>query len=85
MGGSKLIVMLLLIEKKGVIGGGLIIRDSVGKPFAARSFMKRGYLDSTTTKAMVVVQAASFCKETGVNNVIVEGNASTIITVLRET
>jgi hypothetical protein len=33
----------------------------------------------------VVVQVTRFCKETWVNNVIVEGDASTIITVLRET
>jgi hypothetical protein len=33
---------------------------------------------------MVVVQAALFCKEIGVNNVIVEGDASTIIKALQE-
>jgi ribonuclease HI len=71
--------------KNGVMGGGLIIRDSAEKPFAVRSFTKRGCLDSTTAEAMVVVQAAHFCKEMGVNNVIVEGDASTIITALRET
>jgi hypothetical protein len=70
---------------KGVIGGGLITRDSAGKPYATRSFTKRGYLDPTTAEAMVVVQAARFCKEMGVNNVIVEGDASTIIAALRET
>ena len=32
----------------------------------------------------MVVQAAHFCKETRMNNVIVEGDASTIITALRE-
>ena len=71
--------------KNGVMGGGLIIRDRVGKPFAARSFMKRGCLDLITAKVMVVVQAARFCKETGVDNMIVEGDASTIITALQET
>jgi ribonuclease HI len=71
--------------KKGVMGGGLIIRDSAREPFAARSFTKRRCLDLTTAEAIGVVQAARFCKETGVNNKIVEGDASTIITALRET
>jgi hypothetical protein len=33
----------------------------------------------------VVVQAARFCKEMGLNNVILEGDASAIIAALRET
>jgi rhodanese-related sulfurtransferase len=36
-------------------------------------------------EAVVVVQAARFCKEMGLNNVILEGDASAIIAALRET
>jgi hypothetical protein len=54
-----------------MMGGGLIIRDNEGKAFAARSFMRKGCLsclDLTSTKAMVTVHAAQFCKDMEVSN-----------------
>ncbi|XP_059458381.1 uncharacterized protein LOC132187978 [Corylus avellana] len=65
--------------KNGKMGVGLILRDHDRRVFAAGSFTQMGWLDPTTVEERAIVRATQFCKEMDVSNVIIEGDAHTII------
>jgi hypothetical protein len=45
-------------------------------------FTQKGWLDPTTAEAMPTIRAAQLCKEMNVRNVIIGGDAQTIIRAL---
>jgi ribonuclease HI len=71
-------------KKNGRIGMGFLLRDKHGKVQAARSMTKKCHVDPTSAEAMAMLQGIIWCAELGIQNVIVEGDAQTIISALRE-
>lgn len=65
------------------MGVGIVLRDHNERVTTVRSFTRLGFLEPTTAKAMVNVHAAQFCKEMGVHNAILEGDAEVIIKALQ--
>ena len=62
---------------------GLILGDNDRGVHAARSLTQKVWLDPTTVEAMATVRAAQLCKKMNVRNVIIEGDAQTIIQALQ--
>jgi ribonuclease HI len=62
---------------------GIVLRGHNERVTAVRSFTRLGFLEPTTAEAVVTVLAVQFCKEMGVQNVILEGDAEVIIKALQ--
>jgi hypothetical protein len=69
-------------QKNGRMGMSILLRDNFGHVKAARSITKLCYVDSTIAEAMTLFQGIMWCRELGIQNVIVEGDAQIIISAL---
>jgi hypothetical protein len=65
--------------KEGRIGLGFIAKNLNGEVMAARSLTKKFRVNPTTAEALVALNAIIFCKELGLDNVIIEGDAMGVI------
>ncbi|XP_059451110.1 uncharacterized protein LOC132181902 [Corylus avellana] len=73
-----------LNRPKGVMGLGIVVRDSEGRVRAARSNTRRGLLDPTVAEAVAAYQAVLFCNELGYTHIILEGDAKNIVDVVKD-
>jgi hypothetical protein len=63
----------------GRVGVGIVIRDHKGRLVAARCFSFVGNLGPTAAKALGVYHVTVLSVEMGVQNVILEGDAKTVV------
>lgn len=71
-------------KQKGCVGMGVLIRDHIGKVKAARSTTRLGCFEPAVAEVLVLLHRLLFCKEIGIQNVMVEGDAQVVITALQE-
>jgi ribonuclease HI len=67
-----------LDSKKGYMGFGIVVRDNMGHVLAAKSVMKRGFLEPTATEMMAVFLAMRFSFEKGFHSIILESDAKNV-------
>ena len=65
--------------KQGIMGMGVVLRDHGGMMRVARSVTQQGFLDPVSTEAQAVFLAIQLCQVSGVQKIIVEGDAQAII------
>jgi glycerol dehydrogenase-like iron-containing ADH family enzyme len=61
-----------------LVGIGVIVQDHNGRMVAARSFTKRGVLEQKIRETIASFHAAQLCKELGLQDVILEGDARSV-------
>jgi hypothetical protein len=61
------------------VGVGVIVRDNNGRVLAAKSFTKRGVLKPLIGETMASYYAAQLCNQLGLQKVILEGDAKTVV------
>lgn len=61
------------------VGVGILVRDHNGRVLAARSFTKRGVMEPTIGETIASYHAAQFCNQMGLQKVILEGDAKTVV------
>lgn len=71
-------------HQQGYMGMGVILRNHTGQVMAARSSTKMGFFEPAVAEAMSLLHGIFLCKELGVQNLIVEGDAQTVIKALQE-
>lgn len=57
---------------------GIVVRDSNGRVAAARIISRCGWLDPTSGEALASYHTTSLCKELGLSQVIMEGDAQVV-------
>jgi ribonuclease HI len=62
--------MIKMNAKEGHVGLGLIARDSYGKFLATLSMSLAVQTESTSAEALATVNAITFCKELGFDNIV---------------
>jgi ribonuclease HI len=68
----------------GLVGIGLIVRDFRDSCLAAQSLSLEAHTKAATAEALAAVHAIMFCKELGLSNIILEGDALQVITAIGE-
>jgi len=72
-GRSRLTGMHAALDKtSGVIGFGVIARDSEGQVLAARCYSKQVCIDLIMAESWAGLQAVLFCKEVGLFDIVLE-------------
>lgn len=69
-------------KQHGRMGMGVLLRNHFGHIRAARSTTKMSYFDPTVAEALALLHGILLCKELGIQNVIVEGDAQVVILAL---
>ena len=69
----------VLDVKQGLMGMGFVLRDHGGMIRVARSITQQGFLGPASAEALAVFLAIQLCQSSGVQKIIVEGDAQTII------
>lgn len=64
---------------KGRVGLEAIIWDHQGKMWALKSLTRHGFLDPTTVETMAATIVVKFCKEMGIMQVLLEGDAKLVV------
>jgi ribonuclease HI len=68
-----------LAKDKGWMGLGVVVWDEWGRIITAQRKTERGLLEPTMTEARAALMAIRFCKNTGMDRVIFEGDAQVVI------
>jgi ribonuclease HI len=63
---------------KGHLGMGIVIQDHMGEIWAAKCVYMQGYLETHDAEGLAAFYAIQLSKETGVTNLILEGDAKSI-------
>jgi ribonuclease HI len=61
------------------MGFGIVVRDNMGHVLAAKSVMKRGFLEPTAVEMMAMFIAVRFSFEKGFHYIILESDAKNVI------
>lgn len=65
--------------RNGRFGVGVLVRDHEGRVKAARSVTKSGFLEPTAAEALALFEGVRLCKDLGILNLIVEGDAQVVV------
>jgi hypothetical protein len=71
-----------LDRKNGRVGLGVVIRDHLGKMWAAKSQTRHGFLDPSAAEAWAARMAVQLCIEMGTRQVQLEGDAMNVIAAI---
>lgn len=66
-------------KSHGQVGIGVVIREEKGQVIAAMSKTRMSLLEPTTGEAYAAYHAACLCKDVGVQNILLEGDAKQIV------
>jgi ribonuclease HI len=66
-------------NSKARVGIGVILRDERGQVLAAMSKTRNGTLEPSTGEAFATSTAICFCRDIGVQRVVLEGDAKQIV------
>jgi hypothetical protein len=61
------------------MGVGVIIRDGMGHVIVALSQPILALHETTTTEAMAALRAVEFCREVGINDILLEGDSLLVV------
>jgi hypothetical protein len=64
------------------VGLGVVIRDHLGKMWAAKSQTRHGFLDPSAAEARATRMAVQLCIEMGIRQVQLEGDAMNVIAAI---
>ena len=67
------------------MGVGIVVRNSEGLIMGLKSITKSGLLDPTSTEAIGDLITAQFCKELGIQDLIMEGDALIVVKEISNT
>jgi ribonuclease HI len=70
-------------HKTGRVGLGAIIRDHQGRMWAAKSMTQKGSLDPIAAETIAATMAAKLCKEMGIRQVLLEGDAKEVVEAVK--